>query len=167
MVTSNKAGRILDDEILGRWVRSGYIRSHAYVKDSAFSQASTLRLTLSGHQEGDSSIFLQIVSGLTLLVIPYYVDSKMQLTYTLEDATTGCRFAASVSDSYNTVVGLLLLPATPFSQRGRTRTLDRIADNLYQQLASQGAFEGRTPCNPESAPLSGSRPARDGDDPGA
>jgi hypothetical protein len=34
-----------------------------------------------------------------------------------------------------------------FSFHGGRRTFDRLADNLYQQLASQGAFEGGTPCS--------------------
>lgn len=147
MVTSNKAGRVLNDEILRRWVERGYIRSHEYVKDSAFTGGSALRLTLSGHQEGESSIVLQVFSGLTLLIIPYYVDSQMQVTYTLENATTGCKFTGSVSDSYNTVVGLLLFPALPFSGVGRGNTFERMSDHLYQQLASQSAFENSTACN--------------------
>jgi hypothetical protein len=146
MVTSNKMGRGLNDEILRRWQEDGFIASHTYVKSSQFTDASEFQLTLSGHQEGESSIFLQILSGLTLTVIPYYVDSKMELRYSLKNAETGCVFEASAADSFDTVVGLLLLPATPFAQRGRIRTFDRLADELYFQLASQGAFDSGAPC---------------------
>jgi hypothetical protein len=146
MVTSNKMGRELNDEILGRWRKSGFISGHKYVKSSQFSDASKYHLTLSGHQEGESSIFLQIISGLTLTAIPYYVDSQMNLRYSLKNSDSGCVFEASVSDSYNTVVGLLLLPLTPFAQGGRNRTFDRIANNLYDQLASRGAFEQHATC---------------------
>lgn len=151
MVTSNKMGRELNDEILGRWKKSGFISSHEYVKSSQFSAGSKFRITLSGHQEGDSSLFLQVISGLTLSAIPYYVDSQMDLRYALEHSDTGCVFEASVSDSYNTVVGLLLLPISPFAQGGRIRTFDRIANHLYDQLASQGAFEEHPDCTGETA----------------
>jgi hypothetical protein len=154
MVTSNKMGRELNDEILGRWKKSGFISDHKYVKSSQFSDASKYRITLSGHQEGDSSIFLQIISGLTLTAIPYYVDSQMDLRYSLENADSGCVFEASVSDSYNTVVGLLLLPISPFAQGGRSHTFDRISNNLYGQLASQGAFEQHASCKDVASPES-------------
>jgi hypothetical protein len=110
MVTSNKMGRILNDAIFGRWVKSGLITDHKYVKSLKFSDSSEYRITLSGHQEGESSILLQIISGLTLTVIPYYVNTKFDLRYTLENSVTGCVFEANASDSFNQVVGLLLLP---------------------------------------------------------
>jgi hypothetical protein len=159
MVTSNKMGRELNDAILGRWKKSGFIADQKYVKSSKFSNSSVFQLTLAGHQEGQSSIFLQIISGLTLTVIPYSVDSKMDLHYSLKNSKTGCVFEAAVADSYNTVVGLLLLPASPFAQGGRKRTFDRIANNLYAQLATQGAFEEHTPC--ELVPAASEPPSRE------
>ena len=81
MVTSNKAGRILNDIILDRWQEAGFITGHTYVETSNFSDASVYRVTLSGHQEGESSIFLQLISGLTLTAIPYYVNTKMDVYF--------------------------------------------------------------------------------------
>ena len=153
MVTSNKMGREVNDEILGRWQDSDFITGHTYVKSSQFTEASQFRITLSGHMEGDSSIILQIISGLTLTVIPYYVDSKMDLRYSVENAVTGCVFQAEASDSYKTVVGLLLLPATPFTQGGSNRTLERLANHLYDQLASRGAFDPSTHCAKTDDPV--------------
>ena len=154
MVTSNKMGRLLNDEILGRWKKSGFIADHRYVKSSEFSDSSVFRLTLDGHQEGESSVFLQIISGLSLTAIPYFVNSKMDIRYSLENSETGCVFEAAVSDSYNMIIGLLLLPVSPFAQGGRIRTFDRIANNLYAQLATQGAFEEHAPCRQVDVPMS-------------
>ena len=154
MVASIKIGRQLNDEILGRWKKSEFIADHKYVKSSEFSDSSVFQLTLSGHQEGESSIFLQIISGLTLTAIPYSVNSKMDLRYSLKNSESGCVFEAGVSDSYNTVVGLLLLPISPFAQGGRKRTFDRISNNLYVQLATQGAFEEHASCKQVDAPQS-------------
>jgi hypothetical protein len=38
------------------------------------------------------------------------------------------------------VISLILLPASPFAQGGRSKTFDRIAADLYRQLVDQGAF---------------------------
>lgn len=146
MITSNKAGRMLNDEILDRWQESGFIYGHNYVEASNFPDASVYRITLSGHQEGDSSIFLQIISGLTLTAIPYYVDTKYNVHYSLQNARSGCVFEAEASDSFNTIVGLLMLPAAPFGQGGRSATYDRLANHLYAQLVEQGAFDIYEPC---------------------
>jgi hypothetical protein len=146
LITSNKMGRELNAEIFGRWEKSGFISGYKYVKSSQFSDASKYRITLSGHQEGESNVLLQIISGLTLTAIPYSVDFQMDLRYSLEASDSGCVFDASVSDSYSTVIGLLLLPISPFAQGGRNRTFDRIANHLYDQLASQGAFEQHASC---------------------
>ena len=149
MVTSNKMGRALNDEILKRWIAAGWISGQTYVASGAFSGAAGYELTLSGNQEGESSVALQVLSGLTLTVIPYSVDSRMELRYSLRNAGTGCVFAASVMDSYDTIVGILLLPVSPFAQGGRERTFDRIAHHVYAQLASQGAFEPDAKCPDE------------------
>lgn len=152
MVTSNKMGRSLNDVILEMWKESEFISDHEYVKSSEFSDSSVYRLTLSGNHQGESSIALQILSGLTLLVIPYSVVSKMDLHYSLEHSGTGCVFEANASDSYRTITGLLLLPATPFGLGGGIRTYERIANNLYDQLATQGAFEQHPTCKTLDVP---------------
>ncbi len=146
MVTSNKMGRQLNDEILNRWRRSGFISGHKYVKSSDFTGQAEYQLTLSGHQEGDSSVFMQVISGLTLLLIPHHVDSQMSLTYSIEHAPSRCTFSASASDSFGTLIGLLMIPAAPFMQGGRTRTYERLANHLYDGLAKQGAFAEHETC---------------------
>ena len=156
MVTSNKMGRLLNNEILRRWQKSGFIAGHRYVPSSRFSDSAVYRITLSGHQEGESSVFLQVLSGLTLYVIPHYVDTEFDLHFTVENTETGCSFEAEVVDSYNTVISLILLPLLPFSQIGASHTFDRIADNLYAQIVEQGAFEKDASCTENSEKVSGS-----------
>jgi hypothetical protein len=146
LVTSNRMGRLLNDEVLARWKKAGFISGHSHAKASRFSGRAEYNLTLSGHQEGDSSVLLQLLSGLTLFVLPYWVKTDLDLRYTLEHVPTGRTFEAEAADDHTVVVSLLLLPASPFTQRGRTRTLDRLADHLYEQLHRQGAFD------PESWP---------------
>jgi hypothetical protein len=158
LVTSNKTGRVLNDDLLDRWRESGFIADHRYVESARFSEASVFRLTLEGRLDERSSFFLQIVSGLTLTLVPFPVDSRMNLRYSLANTKSGCVFHAKATDSYRTVACLLLLPAAPFLQEGRTRTLDRIADHLYAQLADQGAFEDHASCGPEPAAADSATP---------
>ncbi|MFN2425925.1 MAG: hypothetical protein ABR587_05710 [Candidatus Binatia bacterium] len=145
MITSIKAGRLLNDEILGRWKKWGYISSQTYVKSGSFTGAADYELTLGGNQDGDSSIMLQLISGLSLMVIPYYVDTRYNVIYDLRNRHTGATYRAAVSDSHNTIISLLMIPASPFAQGGRTKTWDRIAENLYAQLQTQGAFSSGQP----------------------
>jgi hypothetical protein len=140
MVTSTKMGRTLNDEILKRWKKKGYIADHSYVKAAEFTGSADYNLTLSGSQYGDSSIAGQILSGLTLLIIPYTVDTKYDVQYVLENVKTGAKFSASVEDSYHTIVELFLFLALPISARGQSETMDNMADHLYEQLRAQGAF---------------------------
>ncbi len=141
MVTSNKAGRLLNDEILKRWKKQGYIADFTYVPDAAFTGNAAYNLTLSGSQYGESSLAAQFFSGLTLFLIPYTVNTRYDIQYTLENVKTGQRYSASVADSYRTIVQLLLFVAAPFSGSGVSETFDRMGDHLYEQLRTQGAFE--------------------------
>lgn len=141
MVSSVKAGRNLNREILRRWKHSGYIASQTYVKSSQFSGRADYNLTLEGHQEGESSVGLQVISGLTLLLIPYWVHSDYDLRYVLEHVQSGRKFEAAASDRYTTVIGLLLAPVSLFLQGGAMRTWTRLGDHLYEDLSAQGAFD--------------------------
>jgi hypothetical protein len=142
MITSIKAGRELNHEILERWKDWGYISSETYVKSSQFSGSAGYEITLSGNQNGDSSIPLQILSGLTLIVIPYYVDTRFRVGYDVRDVRTGQTWHAEVEDSFNTIISWLFLPFIPFSGGGMSSTYDRVAAHLYDSLKSQGAFAG-------------------------
>jgi hypothetical protein len=144
MITSNKAGRNVNKMILDRWQRRGLIAKELYVESSTFTGTAEYNLTLAGHQEGDSSVALQVLSGLTLYLIPYSVNTKFDLVYTLEHVESGRNFEARAADSYRTVTQLLLFPITPFALGGAMRTYNRLADHIYEQLAEQGAFDPAT-----------------------
>ena len=148
MVTDNKAGRLLNDEILARWKQKAYIAEHEYVPSSNFTGKADYNLTLSGSQYGDSSVAMQILSGLTLFLIPHSVDTRYDIEYTLQNVKTGATYSAAVKDSYETWFELLLVVVAPFS-RGAANTWNNMADHLYEQLQTQGAFIARA----ESFPM--------------
>ena len=140
MITSNKAGRMLNDELLERWKKQGYIAGHTYVPSSQFTGKADYNLTLSGSQYGESWIALQIVSGLTLFLIPHSVNTRFDIQYTLENVKTGAKYSAGVEDSYKMWSELFLVFALPFSGKGSSQTFNGMADHLYEQLRAQGAF---------------------------
>jgi hypothetical protein len=140
MVTDNKAGRLLNDEILSRWQREKYITGHRYVPTAQFTGTADYNLTLSGSQYGESSVVLQVLSGLTLLLLPYSVDTRYDVQYTIQNVKTGAEYSAAVEDGYKTWTELLLFVALPFAFRGANETWSNMADHLYEQLRGQGAF---------------------------
>jgi hypothetical protein len=150
MVTSNFAGRLLNESILGAWKDRGYISEARYVEKGAFSGKPHYNITLSGTQYGASSIGLQVLSGLTLFLVPYTVTQSYDIQYSLVDVKTGKKFSASVQESNKTYVELFLLFALPVAQRGQTQMMERMGDHLYEQLYRQGAFQypADTPASP-------------------
>jgi hypothetical protein len=140
MITSNKAGRWINKEILKAWKKKGYIENSEYVKSSEFTDQADYNLTLSGSLYGESSIFMQILSGLTLLIIPHSIEQKFDIQYTLEDVRTKKKYGASVQESYTQWSELFLIFALPWSGNGSRAAFEAMADHIYDQLRSEGAF---------------------------
>ncbi len=140
MVTDNKMGRLINNAILEKWKDKKYISDFKYVKNEKFSGNAQYNLTLKGHQEGDSSVFMQFISGLTLLIIPHTIDTTFDLVYELEEVKTGNKFLVEVSDSIYNFNWLLFFPALPFAFSGADTTYDRLAEHTYQGFVNQGAF---------------------------
>ncbi len=140
MVTDNKAGRIINNAILEKWKSNKYISDFTYVKKESFTGNAQYNLTLSGHQEGQSSVAMQIISGLTLLLLPSTVNTTYDLTYKLENVKTGKKYTTKVSEDMSTVLWLLYFPAFPFSFVGADNTMEHLSENIYQNFVQQGAF---------------------------
>jgi hypothetical protein len=141
MITSNRAGRDANEAILARWRDEHRIRDFGYVeRANQASPTADYLVTLSGAQEGDSSVVMQLFSGLTLFALPYYVDTRYDVVYRVRDNRTGRTYRGAVNASYMTWVSLFLLPASPWAMHGRTTAFERIADHLYLELYQEGAF---------------------------
>jgi hypothetical protein len=140
MVTSHYVGRTLSDQIMEAWKERGYIRDAQFVEAGAFTPSADYELTLNGSQYGDSSIPMQILSGLTLMLLPYSVTQNYDVQYVLEDVRSGRKYSAGVQESDKTWVELLLIFALPVAHRGHTETVRNMGDHLYEQFHRQGAF---------------------------
>ena len=141
MVTSNFVGHMLSKEIVNSWKERGYVRDAVYVESGAFSHTADYNLTLNGTQYGESSIGMQILSGLTLTLLPYTVTQHYDITYAVEDVKSGEKYSAGIQETDTTYVELFLLLALPVSQRGHKDTVQRMGDHLYEQLYRHGAFQ--------------------------
>lgn len=142
MVTSNYVGRLLIAGILDEWKNRGYIAEARYVEAGAFTPDAEYQLTLSGSQYGESSIVMQVLSGLTLTLIPYTVTQQYDLQVALVDAKTGAKHSAAVRESNKSYVELFLLFALPVSIHNQHELNARMGDHLYSQLVGRGAFAG-------------------------
>ncbi|MDX2171438.1 MAG: hypothetical protein SF182_30515 [Deltaproteobacteria bacterium] len=151
MITSNYAGRLLNDAILKHWKARGYISEATYVEAGRFSGSAPYQITLSGSQYGDSSLLAQVLSGLTLFLLPYSVEQQYDVQYALTDVASGQTYHASIAGSDEAWVELFLVFALPVGQRGHEETIARLGDHLYAQLRAQGAFAPPPPAAPPSA----------------
>jgi hypothetical protein len=144
LATGTKIGRGIMNRLLKRWAKAGYISGFAYVnpKQGDFTPASELRLILDGSVTAESSVALQIVSGLTLLVIPAYGEITYDLIFEgLRTDRGDCRFEAAAKDGIDEWIQILLLPALPFAPVADARTDARLSRHLFSQLEGQGAFD--------------------------
>lgn len=77
VLTCNKDGRLVNERVVEiLWKDNDYISSFNYVKHGQFTGNADYNLTLSGSHKVDSSTAMQIISGITLTIIPYTVDQE-------------------------------------------------------------------------------------------
>ena len=141
MVTSHYVGKTLSGQIMSAWKERGYISDAQFVENGAFGEAAPYRLTLHGSQYGESSIVMQILSGLTFFLLPYSVTQQYDLQLLLEDARSGSQYSARVQGSGKAWIQLVLIFALLVGQRGHEETVRNIGDHLYEQLVREGAFQ--------------------------
>ena len=148
MISSRRAGVLVNKSILDHWTAVKRIESHEQVDNpGAFNDTTRYHISLGGTQEGDSNVGLQFFSGLTLGIVPYTVNTTYALEYTLVDTKTGCIYKAQATDSVKAIVGWVAVPwnlATIFSRGGSSVTMTRLSNHLYDRLRKDGAFEATT-----------------------
>jgi hypothetical protein len=141
MITSNVQGMQLNTDILGSWKQSGYIADERYVENGAFTRGADCDVTLNGSQYGESHIVMQVLSYLTLFLVPYSVTQNYDLQYAVQDGASWQLYRASVQTTETIYVELFLLFALPWSVRNHDANMALIGDYLYKQLRDQGAFQ--------------------------
>jgi hypothetical protein len=148
LATSNKIGRELMNEALQRWKKKGYIAGFEYINHTRgdFTVDSELRLILGGSGTMKSNVGLQVLSGLTLLVIPVYGEQTFDVTVMGTRADLeGREFHAAAKEGVEEWIQLFLLPTMFFAPGVDSDARARVGDHVYLQLQEQGAFENPAP----------------------
>lgn len=141
VITSNKDGRMVNERVIELlWKDNEYISESTYVELGNFTGKADYNLTLSGNHNVDSSTAMQILSGLTLTIIPYTVDQEYNLVYTLENVKTGETYTSKVTETESLIGWLLFFPAFPFSMVGSMNSMEHLSEHVYQDFVQQGAF---------------------------
>ncbi len=132
------------DKINGKlarsWTRHGYASRFVQRGRSPGTGGSDYMLTLTGNLDGDSSVVMQVISGLTLLIIPHTIDAHAFLVFELKRERDGAIFKASVAEDVNQITWLPLILALPWMEAGADHAVEKMSLHLYQQFADQGAF---------------------------
>lgn len=135
MVTSHFVGKSTLSLITNRWESQDVISHAEYRKNEKWEDDTVdSRVVMSGTRVGHSSILLQIISGLSLMLIPYVVDSVEELEFKRKNLSTGEVTTARAKIRDYKLVSLLFLPFAPFTLAGDMRQSNMLADSVYCQL---------------------------------
>ena len=152
LVSSHAQGRLQLASMTRRWESRSVISSAEYQRGENWTGSADSHVVMSGRQQGRSSIALQIFSGLTLTMLPYYVDTTRDLEFRRQDSATGRVTVARAKTRDYKLVSLLFLPFALFTLAGDVRQANMLSDSVYCQL-----WRGRAASPPSLAPGAGSR----------
>lgn len=141
MATSYRRGKILNERLMGIWKNRSYIKSYKNIAYADFTGDADYEITLLGKIYMRSPIVMQVISGLTLFVIPHVNDTRIDIGYSMKETRTKKKFTSNLKDNYKTVSELLFLPVTPFSAVGKRKMYGTMAGHLYSDFQKQGAFQ--------------------------
>ena len=139
--SSESMAEMVNRKIMQTWVRQGYASSCVHRGRSPSTGSADYTLTLSGRLDGESSILLQFLSGLTLLCIPHTIHAHGHFAFELKRERDGAAFKANVAEDITQISWLPLILCVPWKSSGIDNAMDRVALHLYQKFAAQGAFE--------------------------
>jgi hypothetical protein len=123
------------------WIRRGYASTVVQCGRNPSSGVSDYTLVLTGNLDGSSSIGLQVLSGLTLMMIPHVINSHAYFVLELKRQQDGAVFKATVAEDVKQVGWLPLILALPWMEAGFNRAVEKMASHAYKQFADQGAFD--------------------------
>lgn len=153
--SSASMAETINKKVMRSWLKHGYASSAVQRGRSPGTGTSDYVLTLTGNLDGESSIVAQVISGLTLCVIPYTIDAHAFFVFELKREKDGATFKASVAEDVNQVTWLPFILGLPWMKDGIDHAVEKVALHLYQQFAAQGAFGPAPPSTtqqPSTAP---------------
>jgi hypothetical protein len=98
------------------------------------------KAAIAGSVNEDSSTALNIVSALTIFIIPSYVTASFDLSLVLTDNRTKEEYRENLKTSFTTWKDLIFLPVFPLFWIRMDNGLTARSMYLYHLLREQGAF---------------------------
>ena len=124
--------------MLAPWKNGELIKEYQPIEK--YKKIPDYTLVLNGFINEDSSTTLNIVSALTLFIIPSYITASFDLSFVLINNTTKEEYKNNLKTSFTTWKDLVFLPLFPLFW---IRMDNRITDKsmyMYHLLNEQGAF---------------------------
>lgn len=137
MATSHYFGRVEQSSIVNQWKSAGVVDTETFQKGETWSGSADYEVVLTGSQNGKSNIGMQVLSGLTLMIIPYAVDQNYEITIKRRDVKTGEVKTATAKYRYYQLVSILHLPFFPFILVSETKADQRVAASLWCQMSPE------------------------------
>lgn len=139
--SSASMAETINENVARTWSQNGYASRSVQRGRNQATGASDYTLTLTGNLDGDSSVVLQVISGLTLLLIPHTIDAHAFFVFELKRTRDGAMFKATVAEDVNQVTWLPFILGLPWMNAGADHAMKKMALHIYDQFAAQGAFE--------------------------
>jgi hypothetical protein len=138
IISNEKMGLNCLAGILNPWENGKLIKEFQAV--GKYKKLPDYTLMLNGSIDEDSSTTLNIVSALTLFIIPSYTTASFDLSFVLINNSTKEEFKKNLKTSFTVWKDLIFLPVFPFFW---IRMDNRITDKsmfMYHQFNEEGAF---------------------------
>ncbi|MBN2718492.1 MAG: hypothetical protein JXX14_21795 [Deltaproteobacteria bacterium] len=116
-----------------------------------FEKDPNYNIQVSIHNHGNFSMFLTVLSGLTLTVLPTYAKDVWDVTAIVSNSNGEVIQTYSYTDHVTTWIELLFVFATPFTARTAERTVVNIFKHLFAQMITDGIIVPVSP-QPTVAP---------------
>ncbi len=138
VVSNEKMGLNCLAGVLNPWKAEKLIKNYKAIEK--YKKLPDYTLVLNGHINAGSSIALNILSPLTLFIIPSYKTASFNLSFVLINNNTQEEFIENLNTSFTTWVDLIFLPVFPlFWIRMDNRITDR-SMFIYHLFKEKGAF---------------------------
>jgi len=135
-------GKMINKSILNIWKENQYISSYKYVKRMNFTGTANYNLTLKGNYEHfNSSTLLTFLSVCTAFIIPATINYSYELTFELENTSTGKKYISKAYETTKLIQSLFFIFAIPWALSGEKETINKISETIYQDFVRQGAFQ--------------------------
>jgi len=122
------------------WKSHGLIEN--WGRPGQLSQEPRYKLSVTGTQNEETSMFAAFVTGFTMFLFPSSTTLRYDWRFGLTDLRSGTTYEVPVKRSLTMWTHIVFLPALPLMPVGTYRSQRDQALYVYTELAKQGAWAG-------------------------